>query len=246
MLLARGRLIRAPSASPGGLKGVVDRETLSAGLELVPGNALLVQGSVAPLVTQVTISDYNKPVEPKAEPHGHGHAFTAVVAAGDLVAAGDHEIVASDDLVVVAELAGHRRLETTRRYSLPSRADRQKAGGPPARLLMPVDILTASQRMEWERFLRRDRRAALTAYFSFADDELEAITGIAGLVGASRSRSAHYGSGGAPSAPTTRRSPGSRRSCTPTSTPPAATASIAPRRPPQTAPVGKRTVAVAT
>ena len=31
------------------------------------------------------------------------------------------------DLVVVAELAGHRRLETTRRYSLPSEADRQAA-----------------------------------------------------------------------------------------------------------------------
>jgi hypothetical protein len=30
-------------------------------------------------------------------------------------------------LVLVAELAGHRRLETTRRYSLPSKADRQKA-----------------------------------------------------------------------------------------------------------------------
>jgi len=28
---------------------------------------------------------------------------------------------------VVAELAGHRRLETTRRYSLPSAADRQAA-----------------------------------------------------------------------------------------------------------------------
>ena len=28
------------------------------------------------------------------------------------------------DLVLVAELAGHRRLETTRRYSLPSDADR--------------------------------------------------------------------------------------------------------------------------
>jgi site-specific recombinase XerC len=35
------------------------------------------------------------------------------------VAAGDHEIVASDDLVLVAELAGHRRLETTRRYTSP-------------------------------------------------------------------------------------------------------------------------------
>jgi len=31
------------------------------------------------------------------------------------------------DLVVVAELAGHRRLETTRRYSLPNDADRQAA-----------------------------------------------------------------------------------------------------------------------
>ncbi|MGO9793932.1 MAG: tyrosine-type recombinase/integrase [Solirubrobacteraceae bacterium] len=32
---------------------------------------------------------------------------------------------AGNDLVLVAELAGHRRLETTRRYSLPSAADRQ-------------------------------------------------------------------------------------------------------------------------
>ena len=32
-----------------------------------------------------------------------------------------------NDLVLVAELAGHRRLETTRRYSLPSEADRQAA-----------------------------------------------------------------------------------------------------------------------
>jgi len=31
------------------------------------------------------------------------------------------------DVVLVAELAGHRRLETTRRYSLPSEADRQAA-----------------------------------------------------------------------------------------------------------------------
>jgi integrase/recombinase XerC len=34
---------------------------------------------------------------------------------------------AGNDLVLIAELAGHRRLETTRRYSLPSKADRQKA-----------------------------------------------------------------------------------------------------------------------
>ena len=32
-----------------------------------------------------------------------------------------------NDLVLVAELAGHRRLETTRRYSLPSAGDRQAA-----------------------------------------------------------------------------------------------------------------------
>jgi len=34
-----------------------------------------------------------------------------------------------NDIVLVAELAGHRRLETTRRYSLPSAADRQAAMG---------------------------------------------------------------------------------------------------------------------
>jgi site-specific recombinase XerD len=34
---------------------------------------------------------------------------------------------AGNDLVLVAELAGHRRLETTRRYGLPSAADRQSA-----------------------------------------------------------------------------------------------------------------------
>jgi len=34
---------------------------------------------------------------------------------------------AGNDIVLVAELAGHRRLETTRRYSLPSHADRQHA-----------------------------------------------------------------------------------------------------------------------
>ncbi|MDQ6806668.1 MAG: tyrosine-type recombinase/integrase [Actinomycetota bacterium] len=32
-----------------------------------------------------------------------------------------------NDIVLIAELAGHRRLETTRRYSLPSAADRQAA-----------------------------------------------------------------------------------------------------------------------
>jgi len=32
-----------------------------------------------------------------------------------------------NDLVLVAELAGHRRLETTRRYSLPTARDREAA-----------------------------------------------------------------------------------------------------------------------
>ena len=31
------------------------------------------------------------------------------------------------DVVLVAEIAGHRRLDTTRRYSLPSQADRDAA-----------------------------------------------------------------------------------------------------------------------
>lgn len=34
---------------------------------------------------------------------------------------------AGNDLVMVAEIAGHKRLETTRRYSLPSEADREAA-----------------------------------------------------------------------------------------------------------------------
>ena len=32
-----------------------------------------------------------------------------------------------NDLVLVAEIAGHKRLETTRRYSLPSLEDRERA-----------------------------------------------------------------------------------------------------------------------
>jgi hypothetical protein len=32
-----------------------------------------------------------------------------------------------NDLVLVAEVAGHKRLETTRRYSLPSLEDRESA-----------------------------------------------------------------------------------------------------------------------
>jgi site-specific recombinase XerD len=34
---------------------------------------------------------------------------------------------AGNDVVLVADLAGHRKLETTRRYSLPSVGDRQRA-----------------------------------------------------------------------------------------------------------------------
>ena len=33
-----------------------------------------------------------------------------------------------NDLVLVAEIAGHKRLETTRRYSLPSIEDREEGG----------------------------------------------------------------------------------------------------------------------
>jgi hypothetical protein len=40
---------------------------------------------------------------------------------------------------------------------------------------MPVEILTASQRTEWERFPEEIDEASLTAFFSFADDELEQI-----------------------------------------------------------------------
>ena len=99
------------------------------------------------------------------------HTFVTLVRAGN-------------DLVLVAELAGHRRLETTRRYSLPSQADRQKGGGGPRdRVLMPVEILTASQRAEWERFPQEIDEAALTAFFCFADDELEAITAHRGAHG---------------------------------------------------------------
>jgi hypothetical protein len=36
---------------------------------------------------------------------------------------------AGNDVVLVADLAGHRKLETTRRYSLPSLGDRQRAVG---------------------------------------------------------------------------------------------------------------------
>src|SRR5450755_3297720 len=48
---------------------------------------------------------------------------------------------------------------------------------------MPVEILTASLRREWERFPEEIDEAALSAFFSFADDELELIAGHRGVHG---------------------------------------------------------------
>ena len=42
---------------------------------------------------------------------------------------------------------------------------------------MPVEILTVSQRAEWERFPEEVDDASLAAFFSFPDDELEVIAG---------------------------------------------------------------------
>jgi hypothetical protein len=42
---------------------------------------------------------------------------------------------------------------------------------------MPVEILSASLRREWERFPEEVDEAALSAFFSFPDDELEQIAG---------------------------------------------------------------------
>jgi len=47
-------------------------------------------------------------------PHPSPHLFTNLVRSGA-------------DVVLVAEIAGHRRLDTTRRYSLPSQADKDAA-----------------------------------------------------------------------------------------------------------------------
>lgn len=48
---------------------------------------------------------------------------------------------------------------------------------------MPVEILTASLRREWERFPEEIDEATLSAFFSFADDELELIAGHRGVHG---------------------------------------------------------------
>jgi len=54
---------------------------------------------------------------------------------------------------------------------------------------MPVEILTASQRTEWERFPEEIDEASLTAFFSYADDELEQIAAHRDITAASRSPS---------------------------------------------------------
>jgi integrase/recombinase XerC len=107
---------------------------------------------------------------------------------------------AGHDVVLVAELAGHRRLETTRRYSLPSHADRQPgsprcaagcgsaplqpalARGPPAGDgrpggggLMARAILTDAERLAWERFPAEPDPDVIGAFFTLADGEVDAL-----------------------------------------------------------------------
>lgn len=48
---------------------------------------------------------------------------------------------------------------------------------------MPVEILTAGQRREWERFPTENDETALAAFFCFADDELEQLAAHRGLHG---------------------------------------------------------------
>lgn len=48
---------------------------------------------------------------------------------------------------------------------------------------MPVEILTAGQRIEWERFPAEIDETALAAFFCFADDELEQLAALRGLHG---------------------------------------------------------------
>jgi hypothetical protein len=54
-------------------------------------------------------------------PTPHGQAFTTVGISDST------SFRSGADVVLVAELAGHRRLDTTRRYSLPSEADKDAA-----------------------------------------------------------------------------------------------------------------------
>ena len=69
-------------------------------------------------------------------PRAVGHVIERAAAAADLVGVSAHVlrhtfvtnlIRSGADVVLVAELAGHRRLDTTRVYSLPSEADRAQA-----------------------------------------------------------------------------------------------------------------------
>jgi hypothetical protein len=70
---------------------------IGAGFSVLPGDALLIQGSVAAQVTEVTISGYEQPIKLKPEPDSDRRSFSAVVAPVAervLVAKGDdgHEL----------------------------------------------------------------------------------------------------------------------------------------------------------
>lgn len=68
------------------------KDVIAAGFSVMPGDALLIHGTVAPQVTKVTISDYDQPVDLKPEPNGDRLSFSEVVAP-----VADHEIVATGD-----------------------------------------------------------------------------------------------------------------------------------------------------
>lgn len=58
---------------------------------------------------------------------GRGHGRPGAVRARAAHTCPTGLVRRATDLVTVAELAGHSRVETTRRYSLPRQADRQQA-----------------------------------------------------------------------------------------------------------------------
>lgn len=80
----------------------VSAEVIGAGFSMLPGDALLIQGSVAARVTEVTISGYEQPVELKPEPDSDRRSFSAVV-----TPATGRVLVAEDD-------DGHELGRTTR------------------------------------------------------------------------------------------------------------------------------------
>jgi|GEM_PF-2991054 len=89
-LVSRGMACR-PKNAP------VSDVVIGAGFSVLPGDALLIQGSVAAEVTEVTISGYEQPVKLKPEPDSDRRSFSAVVtpiAERVLVAKGDdgHEL----------------------------------------------------------------------------------------------------------------------------------------------------------